>query len=158
MKKNSFKKIRNRIPYGTLEIEFYDISSIIKNVGSFEDIIDKKLARLKRNRSNASIYTEYLGHIVEEYVARLFSALEVKHLNEKNAIENLFRRRASDEIQLKAYLNALQEEIEQTRDEYIHLKEIYECFNPLRNGMLEIQKAEELKDLEMLNEGSEENG
>lgn len=156
-KKNNLKKIRNRILYGTMGIEFYDISSIIKDVGNFEDIIDKKLSHVKK-KGNASIYSEYFDCVVEEYMARLTSTLEVKHLNEKNTIENLFRKRASDEIQLKTYLHMLQEEIEQTKEEYIHLKEIYENCSPLSKGILEIQKTEkELEDSKMFEERSKEN-
>ena len=91
-------------------------------------------------------------------MSRLTITLEVKHLNEKNTIENLFRKRAADEIQLKTYLHMLQEEIEQTKEEYIHLKEIYENCNPLNKGILEIQKTEkELEDSKMFEERSEEN-
>ena len=56
MKKNNLKKIQNRILYGTMGIEFYDISSIIKDAGNFEDIIDKKLSHVK------NIWQDLLAH------------------------------------------------------------------------------------------------
>lgn len=131
MKLNSFDKIRKRIPYGTLGIEFYDISSIIKNVGEFEVVIERRISQMKRQGVEIGNYSEYFADLIEEYIARLFGILETKHLNNKNVINNLFRKRASDEKEFNGFLEILDEEIEETQAEYDYLKEIYEKKNPL---------------------------
>lgn len=81
MRQNNFDKIRKRIPYGTLGIEFYDISSIIKNVGQFEDVIDRRISRLKRQGVEVGNYSEYFEDLIEEYITRLLGILETRHLN-----------------------------------------------------------------------------
>lgn len=153
MKQNSFDTIRKRIPYGTLGIEFYDITSINKNVGEFEDVLEQKISRLKRKGVEIGNYSEYFGDLIEEHITRLLGILETKHLNNKNVINNLFRKRASDEKEFKGFIGTLEEEIAETEVEYNYLKEIYDKENPLKKLL---QKSESFKEKEETEEETEE--
>lgn len=138
--KNNLKKIRSRIPYGTMSIDFYDMSSIAKSTGDFEDTIDKRISKLKRQGAEIGNYSGYFDNVTDEYITKLLGTLETEHSNKKNIIKNLFRRRASDKIELEKYLVNIREEIKSTEIEYEYLKKIYDESNPLENGMLKIQK------------------
>ena len=80
--------------------------------------------------------------------------METKHLNNKNVINNLFRKRASDEKEFKGFIGTLEEEIAETEEEYKYLKEIYDKENPLKKLL---QKSESFETKEDADEEVEEN-
>lgn len=149
---NNFDKIQKRIPYGTLGIEFYDISSVVKKIGEFEKVIDQKISRLKRQGVEIGNYSEYFENLIEEYITRLLGVLETKHLDNIKVINSLFRKRASDEKEFIGFIEALEEEIAETDEEYNLLKEIYEKENPLKKL---IHNSEPIKDKEYQEEKDE---
>lgn len=154
--RSNFEKIRKRIPLGTLGIEYYDISSIIKKTGEFEDVVDQRISRLKGQGVEIGNYSEYFEDLIEEYITRLLGILEIKHLNNMNVIKNLFRKRASDKIELGGFLNNLEEEIAITIEEYNTLKNIYEKANPLEKMLQNKPVSPAKKEEEEENEEEEE--
>ena len=155
-KHDDLEKIRNRIPVGTLNIEFYDMSSIKKKRDDFEDIIDKRIFRLKKQGVKIENYLEYFQNVTEEYISGLLGALETEHYNKKNMIKNLLRRRISDKTELEGFLENIKEEIRLTEIEYENLKEIYDKHNPLENGMLKRHNQYNDKGLDGMNKGDED--
>lgn len=132
MRKNkNFEKIRHRIPYGILSIDYYDFSTIISKADDFENIINKKTKQMKRQGIKIKICPEYFENLIEEYIFKLLRILEIEHLNSKNYLRSLFRKRASDKVELEKFLEDINEEISMTTIEYINIKKIYEEFNPL---------------------------
>lgn len=138
---DGFRKIVNRVPYSTIGIDYSNISAITKKGGDFEEIINKKIAEFEKQGINTSTCLDYFEDMIEGYIEKLLGLLESEHLNCKNTIGYLFRKRASDKIEFKELLDSLEEEIASTEEEYKAIKEIYEKYNPLKNGRL---AAEEL--------------
>lgn len=148
---NGFRKITNRVPYSTIGIDYSNISTITKKGGDFEKILNKKIAEFKKQGITTSTCLDYFEDMIDGYIEKLLSILESEHLNCKNTIGYLFRKRASDKIEFKELLDSLEEEIASTEEEYKAIKVIYEKYNPLRNGRLAAEDskksfAEEGKD------------
>ena len=65
MRKNkNFEKIRHRIPYGILSIDYYDFSTIISKADDFENIINKKTKQMKRQGIKIKICPEYFENLL----------------------------------------------------------------------------------------------
>lgn len=148
---NGFKKIKNRVPYGTIGIDYSNISTIIKKGGDFEEILNKKIAEFGKQGITISTCLDYFENMIDVYIEQLLSILEFEHLNCKNTVWYLFSKRASDKIEFKELLDSLEAEIVSTEEEYHTVKEIYEKYNPLRNSRLiaeesKITSTEENKD------------
>lgn len=139
---NGFRKITNRVPYSTIGIDYSNISTITKRCGEFEKILNKKISEFEKQGITTSTCLDYFEDIIDEYIEKLLSILEAEHLNCKNTVRYLFRKRASDKIEFQELLDSLEAEIASTEEEYNAVKEIYEKYNPLRNGRL---ITEELK-------------
>lgn len=144
---NGFKKITNRVPYSTIGIDYSNISTITKKGGNFEEILNKKIAEFEKKGITTSTCLDYFEDMIDGYIEKLLSILESEHLNCKNTVGYLFRKRASDKIEFQELLDSLEAEIASTEEEYNAVKEIYEKYNPLRNGKLTVNPStEESKD------------
>lgn len=133
---NGFRKITNRVPYSTIGIDYSNISTITKKGGEFEKVLNKKISEFEKQGITTSTCLDYFEDIIDEYIEKLLSILEAEHLNCKNTVGYLFRKRASDKIEFQELLDSLEMEIASTEEEYNSVKEIYEKYNPLRNGKL----------------------
>lgn len=139
---NGFRKITNRVPYSTIGIDYSNISTITKKGGNFEKILNKKIADFKRQGITTNTCLNYFEDMIDGYIEKLLSILEHEHLSCKNTIGYLFRKRASDKIEFKELLDSLEEAIASTEEEYKAIKEIYEKYNPLKNGRLAAEGSE----------------
>lgn len=138
---NEFRKITNRVPYSTIVIDYSDISSVVKKKGDFGRVIDKKVAEFEKEGIVTSSSLDYFENLVDEYINQLFAILENEHVNCKNTIGYLFRKRASDKIEFTNLLESLKAEISDATEEYKSVKKIYEKFNPISNGHLLGEKS-----------------
>lgn len=138
-----FEKIRKRIPYSTIGMDYTDIYTIIKKAGSFEKSFDKEITRLENQGINAGTCLNYFEEMVDGYIKKLLSILEIEHLKHKSTIGYFFRKRASDRIEFQELLNDLEAEIVSIAEEYTAVKDIYEKYNPLKNGRLAGEDAKD---------------
>ena len=137
MKRNKgFQMVRKRIPYSTTGIDYQNMLSIVEKSEDFEKIIDKKISQFKRQGLNISASSEYFENIINRHTASLLARSEQEHINNMHSIGYLFRKRASDRIELQDLLDRLDEEIASTEIEYEAIKKIAEEMNPLKNGRL----------------------
>lgn len=133
---DEFDKIRKRIPYSTIGIDYTNINAITKKAGNFERSFNREITKLEKRGINIGTCLNYFEEMVDGYIKKLLSILEIEHLNHKNTIGYLFRKRASDQIEFQELLNALEAEIASTAEEYKAVKDLYEKYNPLKNGRL----------------------
>ncbi len=145
---DGFKKIKKRVPYSTIGIDYSNISTIIKKGGNFEEVLNKKIAEFEKQGITTSTCLDYFEDMIDEYIENLLSILEFEHLNCKNTVAYLFRKRASDRIEFHELLDRLESEIASTDEEYNAVKEIYEKYNPLRNGRLAVEETKKFSEEE----------
>lgn len=146
MGKNKANKIKHRVPYNSPLIEHYDIDLIAVQSKKIEDIIDKRFNQLKKQGISIDECTDYLESIVEEYITKLKSMLEHKYSSNIKYLENIFYRRASDKMDFEKLKTELEEEIGKTKEEINFLKILYEKYNPLYKGHLNLKGINTNKD------------
>ena len=90
---DGFEKIKRRVPYSTIGIDYSNISSIVKRDGYFEGLLDKKIIEFEGQGINISACLGYFEDMIDRYIETLLNALESEHLNQKNMIENVHQTR-----------------------------------------------------------------
>lgn len=146
MGKTKTNKIKHRIPYDSPLIEHYDIDLITIQSKKIEELIDKRLNQLQKQGINIDECTYYLECIVEEYITKLKSMLEHKYSLNIKYLDNIFHRRASDKMDFEKLKAELEEEIGKTKEEINFLKILYEKYNPLYKGHLNLKSINTNKD------------
>lgn len=139
MSRDSWKKLKKRIPYDIPQLEHYDSSSVIKTPDKFEIIIDRRIKSLKKQGVDVAICPDYLDSFVENHIASLFNAIESKHQKNLAFIKNIFVRRTVDKKEFERLLSDYEAEIASTYEDYKLVNELYEHHNPLHKGRINLE-------------------
>ncbi|MBQ8942540.1 MAG: hypothetical protein IJ062_11960 [Firmicutes bacterium] len=136
MSKKTYDGIIERIPYTMPNINDFEFTKIKVHKSKFEQIIDRKIKNLRKQKSNGEQCEEYFYALIDEYIGRLKSEAENQHLKNREAINKFFRRRASDKIEFEDSIISLEEQIIDKETELEFVKTLYKDCNPLYNGTL----------------------
>lgn len=132
------KKIKHCVPYGAPSFNYYDLFSIIKSESNLKRKIDAQIEKLKKQKMEPELMIEYLNSLVDIYVEALNGKLEKKHFETCLYINNLFTRRTMDERTFDTVIEELDKQIEDAKADREFIKKIYDSFNPLKKGKLNL--------------------
>lgn len=137
MAKEQHKPIRHRIPYDMPEIT--DYSATLKSFTvQTEHLIRRKLFLFGLKKDSRELQSEYLDSIVDAATAQQLSDYDRIYRNDLCRIQEASARMDADRDDLIERSNQIAQEIADLTVQLELLNEIYEKYNPLHHGRLDV--------------------